>query len=120
MRRPQPRWLLFSRNESRAEPSLPIAVYYSCLWVGVGCQLERFWRSQERVGLEQAKKRRTARNTGAAGAEDASARADPRLRDYAAHPAGFQRCLAGRGRVAVPGAAPDGAGGLDQRRVANV
>jgi hypothetical protein len=33
---------VFSENESLAEPSLPIAVYHSCLWEGAGCPFKRF------------------------------------------------------------------------------
>lgn len=33
---------IFLENESPAEPSLPIAVYHSCLWEGAGCPFKSF------------------------------------------------------------------------------
>src|SRR5262249_54476489 len=57
-------------------------------------------------------------NAGAAGAADAGVGAqDARIRDHGAYPAYFRSIAAGRGGIAVPGAAPDGAGRLGACRV---
>src|SRR5262245_58470373 len=49
----------------------------------------------------------------AAGAEDAGvSEAAARVRDHDAHPAGVRRAAARGGRLALPGAAPDGAARL--------